>query len=134
VGWDMPGTYDPLHRLRGWALLGHSVSAHLLQHPDETLLSDNREVLAAIIYYGLPHPFGALKWNPGGGIHDQFDITSDAKNHLGESFLLVSPRHELGVIEKSFAEVGSVGRISINLGGGTTRDFLVAELRGFKGY
>jgi 4-amino-4-deoxy-L-arabinose transferase-like glycosyltransferase len=134
VGWDMPGNFDPMHRLRGWALLGRSVSAHLLQHPDETLLSDNREVLAAIIYYGLPHPFGALKWNPGSGVHDQFDITSDAKDHLGESFLLVSPRHELGTIASDFAEVGSVGRITINLGGGTTRDFLVAELRGFKGY
>ena len=134
TGWDMPGAYDAMHRLRGWASLGNSVSAQLRQHPGEALLSDNREVLAATIYYGVPHPFDALKWNPGGGVHDQFDITSDAKSHLGESFVFVSPRRELGNIEKYFAEVGSVGRISINLGGGTTRDFLTAELRGFKGY
>jgi hypothetical protein len=31
-------------------------------------------------------------------------------------------------------EVGSVGRITINLGGGTSREFLAVRLDGFKGY
>jgi hypothetical protein len=134
VGWDMPGRWDPVHRLRGWAQLGNSVAALLREQPDAKLLSDNREVLAALIYYVVPRPFDALKWNPGDGIHDQFDISSDAKTHIGENFLYVGPRRALAELPKYFASVGSVGRITINLGGGTTREFLVARLDGFKGY
>src|SRR5262249_36894509 len=70
VGWDFPGRWDPVHRLRGWTTLGNSVSAQLREQPGLKILSDNREVLAALIYYVAPHPFDALKWNPGGGIHD----------------------------------------------------------------
>jgi hypothetical protein len=91
-------------------------------------------VLAALIYYVVPHPFDALKWNPGGAIHDQFDISSDAKTHIGENFLYMGPREGLGELPKYFASVGSVGHITISLGGGTTREFLVAHLNGFKGY
>ena len=134
VGWDMPGRLDPVHRLRGWALLGNSVSAVLRERPDATVLSDNRAVLAALTYYMAPRPFEVLKWNPGGAIHDQFDIAADAKTHLGENFLYVGPRRQLGNLANYFADVGSVGHITINLGGGTTRDFLVARLNGFKGY
>jgi 4-amino-4-deoxy-L-arabinose transferase-like glycosyltransferase len=134
VGWDMPGRLDPVHRLRGWSLLGRSVAAVLRQQPDATPLSDNREVLAALTYYMPPRPFPVLKWNPGGTIHDQFDITDDAKTHVGETFLYVGPRHDVGNLAGYFASVGSVGRITINLGGGTTREFLVVRLEGFKGY
>ena len=134
VGWDMPGRLDPVHRLRGWALLGNSVSTQLREQPDEKILSDNREVLAALIYYVVPHPFDAVKWNPGGGVHDQFDIYADAKTHVGENFLYVGPRPKLGELPRYFAEVGSVGHVTINLGGGTTREFLVVRLDGFKGY
>src|SRR5579859_2679531 len=49
VGWDMPGRWDPVHRLRGWAQLGNSAAALLREQPDAKLLSDNREVLAALI-------------------------------------------------------------------------------------
>jgi 4-amino-4-deoxy-L-arabinose transferase-like glycosyltransferase len=134
VGWNMPGRLDPVHRLRGWALLGNSVSTQLREQPDEKILSDNREVLAALIYYVVPHPFDAVKWNPGGGVHDQFDISADAKTHVGENFLYVGPRPKLGELPRYFAEVGAVGHVTINLGGGTTREFLVVRLDGFKGY
>ena len=134
VGWNMPGRLDPVHRLRGWALLGNSVSAVLRQNPDATVLSDNREVLTALTYYMAPRPFPVLKWNPGAGIHDQFDISADAKGHAGENFLYVGPRREVGNLAEYFADVGSVGRITIPLGGGTTREFLVVRLNGFKGY
>src|SRR5262249_38581116 len=91
AGWDMPGRLDPLHRLRGWSPLGSSVAAALRSQPDATVVSDNREVLAALTYYIAPRPFPVLKWNPGGTVHDQFDLSDDAKSHVGENFLYVGP-------------------------------------------
>jgi 4-amino-4-deoxy-L-arabinose transferase-like glycosyltransferase len=134
VGWEIPGKYEPLHRLRGWATLGRAVMAEERQHPGDKLLSDNREVLAALAYYVEPRPADVFKWNPGHTIHDQFDLGADAGTQVGANFLFVGPRSVLGELPTYFAEVGSVGRITVPLGGGMTRDFFIAELRGFKGY
>jgi hypothetical protein len=132
VGWSIPAKYEPMHRLRGWSALGRSVETFMLDHPGEKLLSDNREVLAALIYYVRPHPFDALKWNPGHGVHDQFDLTADAKDHVGENFIFVGPRPELGELPSYFAEIGTIGHVTILSGG--RREYLMVELKGFKGY
>lgn len=134
VGWEIPGKYEPLHRLRGWATLGRAVTAELSAHPGDKLTSDSREVLAALAYYVEPRPTAVFKWNPGHTVHDQFDLSADAGTQVGANFLFVGPRSALGELPRYFAAVGSVGRITIPLGGGTTRDFFVADLRGFKGY
>jgi len=134
AGWEIPGKYEPLHRLRGWATLGRAVTALQVEHPGDRIISDNREVLAALAYYGEPRPVDVLKWNPGHTIHDQFDLTADVGPHTGGNFIYVGPRSALGELPKYFESVGSVGHITVPLGGGTTREFLVAELRGFKGY
>jgi hypothetical protein len=110
------------------------VTSLQVQHPGDRIVSDNREVLAALAYYGEPRPVDVLKWNPGHTIHDQFDLTADAGPHTGGNFLYVGPRSALGELPKYFDAVGSVGHITVPLGGGATREFLVAELKGFKGY
>ena len=57
---DLPAKWDLLHRLRGWSTLGRGVSEMLMRHPGAILLSDDREDMAALMYYVRPHPFGAL--------------------------------------------------------------------------
>ena len=134
AGWNMPGQYDPVHRLRGWAALARGVDTLRLQDPGAKILSDNREVLASLIYYLRPHPFDALKWNPGHGVHDQFDLSADIKDHIGEDVIFVSPRSQPVDVPSYFAETGSIGHVVVPLGGNTTREFLLMELNGFKGY
>ena len=81
IGVAVPAKYDPLHRLRGWRELGQSVAAILAAHPGLTLLADDRELLAALIYYVRPHPFGAVEWNPIPGITDQWRLVNNIGNH-----------------------------------------------------
>ena len=114
---EQPRKYEPLHRLRGWATLGRAVMAEERQHPGDKLLSDNREVLAALAYYVEPRPADVFKWNPGHAIHDQFDLGADAGTQVGANFLFVGPRSVLGELPTYFAEVGSVGRIVEGEGG-----------------
>src|SRR5204863_3423661 len=63
AGVEIPARYDPLHRLRGWHRLGDEVGAALAAHPGLKLLADDRELLAALIYYVRPHPFDAVHWS-----------------------------------------------------------------------
>src|SRR5262249_28408039 len=106
VGVAVPAKYDPLHRVRGWRELGAQVSPLLAAHPGLTLLADDRELLASLIYYMRPHPFGAVEWNPIPGITDHWRLTNNIGNHRGEDFLAVTMN--LGLVDlmrADFAEL-----------------------------
>jgi 4-amino-4-deoxy-L-arabinose transferase-like glycosyltransferase len=133
-GYELPAKYDVLHRLRGWRILGETVGRMLRQHPGTYLMSDDRELMAALEYYVVPHPLDGLKWNAMGGIHDQFDLNADPKRYIGKDFLLVSYRDSVDAIVKRFQSEGPVEHIIIPLGGGAERLYRVRLLRGFKGY
>ncbi|HEY3916228.1 MAG TPA: glycosyltransferase family 39 protein [Stellaceae bacterium] len=141
VGYDLPGKYDPLHRLKGWRTLGATVGRMLAENPGTHLMADDRELMAALVYYVSPHPLDALKWNGAGGIHDQFDLTAEPAKYIGDNFLLVSFRNNIDDIVSRFATTGPVERITIFLGPPTkqgqpplTRVYQVRLLGGFKGY
>jgi 4-amino-4-deoxy-L-arabinose transferase-like glycosyltransferase len=135
-GAELPVHLDPLHRLRGWKTLGNSVSEMLARHPGTHLMSDDREVMAALIYYVHPHPFDALKWNGEGGIHDQFDLTADPARYVGDDFMLVakSPDNVQRILSR-FKSVEPIEQeILIRLDRKTLRKYRIYWLHGFEGY
>jgi 4-amino-4-deoxy-L-arabinose transferase-like glycosyltransferase len=135
LGYDLPAKYDLLHRLRGYRRLGSAVGQLLREHPGAILLAENREEMAALLYYVRPHPFDALKWNGYDNlVHDQFDLEAKPETYIGDNFLLVSPNPDIGRIVARFAAAGPVEHIVIPLGGGAMRTYLVRYLTGFKGY
>jgi hypothetical protein len=136
VGAEVPARYDPLHRLRGWKPLGKVVSDMLARHPGTRLMSDDREVAAALIYYVHPHPFDALKWNGEGGIHDEFDLTTNPARYIGADFLLVSksPDNVARILSRFDGVEPIEQEILIRLDRTTTRTFKVFWLHRFQGY
>ncbi len=135
-GVQLPVRYDPLHRLRGWNILGRSVSGLLASHPGTVLMSDDREDLAALIYYVRPHPFDALKWNGDGGIHDQFDLTAEPSRYIGDNFLLVakSSSNVQRILERFKSVEPVVQQIMIPLDRQTLKTYRIYWLDGFEGY
>src|SRR5208282_4235503 len=90
TGLSVSPRLDPLHRLRGWDTLGNAVASELAAHPGLRLMGDDREILAALIYYVRPHPFDAVAWDPIPGISNQWDLENNLSRHRGESFLAVT--------------------------------------------
>jgi hypothetical protein len=133
IGVAVPAKYDPLHRLRGWRSLGHSVGALLAAHPDLTLLADDRELLAALIYYVRPHPFAAVEWNPVPGITDQWRLVNNIGNHRGEDFLAVTVHGLVGEMRPDFAELTPLTTIATKSGPGGGTVYTVYIARGFRG-
>ena len=135
-GKELPARLDPLHRLRGWRILGRSVSDMLARHPGTLLMTDDREVMAALIYYVEPHPFDALKWNGEGGIHDTFDLTAQPDRYIGGDFMLVARSPDN--IERILSRFKSVEpiqqQILIRLDRKTFRTYRIYWLHGFEGY
>jgi hypothetical protein len=133
-GLDLPAQYDPLRRLRGWRDLGSQVGTILAAHPGLTLFADDREVLAALIYYIRPHPLDAVKWQVTRRIQDQWDLTNGLSGHIGGNFLLVSEHELVNEMRPSFAEIDRLQPIVIQLDAGAARRYTLYVARGFKGY
>jgi hypothetical protein len=135
IGIELPERYDPLNRLRGWRELGVQVGAELAGHPGFTLFADDRELVAAFIYYVHPHPFDAVKWDLLARVKDQWDLTNDMRRRLGGNFLLVSEIPNLPEeMRPSFAALEPLTPIIVKVGPGLTRVYDLYLAYGFKGY
>ena len=109
--------------------------AELRRHPGFTLFADDRELVAALVYYVRPHPFDAVKWDLLARVKDQWDLTNDMRKRLGGNFLLVSAIPNLpGEMRPSFAGLEPLTPITIRVGPGETRVYGLYLAYGFKGY
>jgi 4-amino-4-deoxy-L-arabinose transferase-like glycosyltransferase len=133
IGVAVPAKYDPLHRLRGWRELGQEVAPLLAAHPGLTLLADDRELLASLIYYVRPHPFAAVEWNPIPGITDQWRLANNIANHKGEDFLAVTMNGLVDLMQQDFAELTPIATIATASGHGGGSTYTVYIARGFRG-
>jgi 4-amino-4-deoxy-L-arabinose transferase-like glycosyltransferase len=134
IGVTLPAQYDALRRVRGWRELGAEVGKALAEHPGLTLFADDREVLAALIYYIRPHPLDAVKWQVTRRIQDQWDLTNGLGKHFGGNFLLVSEHELIDEMRPSFAEIERLRSAVIPLGPGADRTYTLYIARDFKGY
>ena len=135
LGIEMPGKYDPLSRLRGWRELGSIVGAALAQHPGLTLFADDRETLAALIYYVHPHPFDAVKWKLKSGLpKDQWELANGLPQHRGGNFLLVSAHNLIPEMRPSFTSIDRLEPVAIPIGPSDSRSYTLYLARGFKRY
>jgi hypothetical protein len=134
AGYRLPSKLDPWNRLRGWAALGRAVSELRLRYPNHLLLGDDRELMAALVYYVQPHPFDIQEWNPTGHIGDHFALTTDLERHRGADFLFVTEAETIPTTEASFDSVARIATIVVPRGPDRARRYNVFEMRGFKGY
>ena len=135
LGIELPAKYDPLSRLRSWRELGSIVGAALAQHPGLTLLADDRETLAALIYYVHPHPFDAVKWKLKSGLpKDQWELANGLPQHRGGNFLLVSEHNLIPEMSPSFASIDRLEPIVIPIAPSDSRSYTLYLARDFKGY
>lgn len=132
-GIAVPAKYDPLHRLRGWRELGRQVSAELAAHPGLTLMADDRELTAALIYYVHPHPLGAVHWSVIPGAKDQWLLTNPIERHRGEDFLAVTEHGLVGQMRRDFAELVPLTTVTIATGPGGGRTYALYIARSYRG-
>jgi len=134
LGIELPAKYDALGRLRGWRALGSTIGAELAAYPGVTLFTDDRETLAALVYYVRPHPFDAVKWQLKSLAKDQWDLTNGLPKHRGGTFLLVAEHQLIEEMRPSFAAIDRLHTIVILLGTGASRPYTRYLARDFKGY
>ncbi len=134
LGIELTRKSDPYKRVLGWSELGERVSKILARYPGAKLLSDDRKVMAELIFYVSPHPFDAVKWNPRHTLLDHYELTTDLARHIGEDFIFVTRRQAIADVAARFESAVPVETISIPLYKDYAMVYHVYYLKHFKGY
>ncbi|MGB8839784.1 MAG: glycosyltransferase family 39 protein [Aliidongia sp.] len=134
AGYRLPGEYDPLHRVRGWTVLGRSLGEIRSQYPDLPLLGDDRELMAGLIWAMRPHPFDMRIWNPAEHVRNGFEMEQSLPDAPGGDYLWITNRRDPTEMTNRFDSHEQVAHVVVPLGPGLVREVWVYVLRGFKGY
>lgn len=136
TGKELTARNDPYKRARGWQALAEAVrpqiEAQFRAHPDAVLLSDDRELLAQLIYH--LHPARHARWQPQAHIADHYGLTAPLTTATGRVFVLVSDRADVSAIAARFASAERLGEADIAVYPKLHRRASVWLLRDFKGY
>lgn len=108
VGVALPARADPLRQLEGWAALGGKVDS-LLQRYDARLLAEDRRLMSWMIYYGGPRARGALAWNPGRRIDNQYRLLRDVARAPHGPFVFLSDTDRAVELRAQFAGLQPLG-------------------------
>lgn len=133
IGESVAG-HDPYRRMRGWDDLGQQLSGFLAENPRAVLLSDDRRLMAEMLYYVRPYPVDAIKWNATRSIRDHYDLTTDIATVADRPMLLVTRRADADHVAPFFASSRRLGRIEATPYEGLTLRYPVYRLDGFRGY
>ncbi len=131
---ELTSKNDPYKRVLGWSELANEVSKILNEYPKAKLLTDDREIMAQLIYYIKPHPFDAGFWNPHNKLRNHYDLTIDLNRYRGEDFIFVTKRSSIPDVISRFEKSKKIGTIKIRLYKDYVRVYHIYYLQGFKGY
>lgn len=133
-GLEMPAKYDPQRRVKGWREVGEWVRQVASDHPDATLLMDERKTQASLVYHARPLGMMARRWNPGPAIVDHYALTRAMTGQEGGDFLLITRRPDAGHVAPSFASAEKLERITVRTHRDQELRLEAWLLRDFKGY
>lgn len=133
AGVDLTAKTDPLKDMRGGAALGAQVRAIKAQHPDLTLLFDDRKLMASMLYYARPAVFGAVMFRQSPGIQNHYELTTTLAGREGEDFLLIARNDDIPV-RHAFEHSEHLGDLRVDIHPGHARTAGVYRLTGYKGH
>jgi len=119
---DSLGRANDFKRVRGWETLGIAVAMRAGEAPYDAILSDDREIMATLLYYARPRSMPILAAPPPDGVPGHhFELTAAWTPAAARRVLFVTASPEGGVAPALFARVEPVGEATAILGGGRNR-------------
>ncbi|MDQ7990066.1 MAG: glycosyltransferase family 39 protein [Candidatus Dactylopiibacterium sp.] len=133
-GLPQPARMDPLKRAKGWEVLGAAVRPYLAAQPDALVLTEDRTMMAHLLYELRDLPLDYVAWAPHAHPADHYQLTrplTEARH--SRPFLLVSRDDAPPLIER-FTTHRKLARIVLPIEPGLTREASIWLLEGFRGY
>lgn len=132
-GYEPTRKTDLYFRARGWQTLGEAAAQRLTALGGEaTLLGDDRNVLAQLIYYARPDDWRL--WSPPGQLDSQYDLSAPLRMSDDRVFLYISHRADAESLTQHFASVQRLDDIDASPYPSLPLHYSVYRLEGFLGY
>ncbi|ATE62303.1 ArnT family glycosyltransferase [Thauera sinica] len=136
AGKELTARNDPYKRARGWQAFSEAVRPYLAQQspddPDPVLLSDDRELLAQLIWHLRPARYA--RWQPQAHVTDHYGLTAPLTPQTGRRFLFVTDRADAGAIAARFGSADRLGEVDVAVYPKLHRRATVWLMRDFHGY
>ncbi len=127
-GIEPPLKSDPLRKLRGWQETSDAIAKIMVDRPNHILLSEDRKVMASLLY-GLRHKMlNPLIWDYDGHPNHHYELTAKYKPKTGDEVLLVAKWEYPYPILNQFASKKSLGTVEVPIGKGIKRKLYLFEL------
>lgn len=129
-GGGLPSRLDVFARLRGWDVLGQEVATLMAERPGAVVLTDDRMIMAELLYYTRDDGFPIVIWSDGGKARNQYELTAPFDAAAHPRVLYVTSRTEPDSILNRFAVAHPLPSLSIPEHRGRTRVFHLYDLDG----
>lgn len=132
-GGGLPSRLDIFARLRGWDVLGREVATAMAKRPGMAVLTDDRMVMAELLYYTRDAGFPVVIWGGDGSPRNQYELSAPFDRAVGARALYVTTRSEPASILSRFAVSHLLPPLTIPGERGRARVFYLYDLDSFLG-
>ncbi|MHA1599557.1 MAG: ArnT family glycosyltransferase [Alphaproteobacteria bacterium] len=129
-GGGLPSSLDVFARLRGWDVLGRKVTALMAERPGAAVLTDDRMLMAELLYYTRDDGYPIVIWSGDGKARNQYELTAAFDAATNPHVLYVTKWSEPDPILNRFAQVRTLPVLSVPGSRGRTRVFHFYDLDG----
>jgi 4-amino-4-deoxy-L-arabinose transferase-like glycosyltransferase len=134
AGKPVPAKLDFLKRAKAWDVLARQLRPIFAEHPDAMLLTENRTLMAHLLYELRDMHLQYAAWKPQDLPEDHYQLTAPlGAEDLGRSAILVTDTNPAPIADH-FSSHQTLAHVSVIAGPKLRRDVDVVLLEGFKGY
>jgi len=134
AGKPAPSQLDILKRAKAWDILARQLRPVLAEHPDAMLLTENRTLMAHLLYELRDMHLQHAAWKPQAAPHDHYQLTVPlTDDDRGRSAILITQTNPVALLER-FNSHQTLAHVSVMAGPKLRREVDVILLEGFKGY
>lgn len=123
---------DPYKRARGWINLADGVRPLLESHPGSVLVTEDRELMAHLIYRLNPTEYAT--WHPSGTPISHYDLVTTLADKKGRDVLFISRKADITDIRARFSGSEALGKVVVPIHKDFRREVYVFLLKDFQGY
>ena len=120
-GIEPPVKSDPLRRMRGWPETAARIVAALEIHPNRILLTDDRKIMASLLYQLRDTPWRPMMWDYDGHPDHHYELTARYHPNPGDRVLLVAKWDDPHPILKQFKNTARLAPARVSIGVGRER-------------
>ncbi len=131
IGVDISAKMDPFRRVSGWSGVSYKLKKIYQEYPNTTILTDGRKETALFSYYINKECY---IYNPKKVIQNQYHLTQNMNDKIGENFLFVSNHANIGEVSKDFEDCKELKFISQRVDFDYNRTYQIFYCKNFRGY